>query len=63
MRTKKEFVDKFLIWQIGLAFSGHVSDVKDGPLKKAEMAMMIPDEMRRMLELMFDYIHTEDKKK
>lgn len=63
MRTKEEFVKKFHIWQIGLAFSGHVSEIKDGPMKRAEMALTIPDDMKKMLELMYDYLHTEDKKK
>lgn len=56
MPSKHEFVARFKNHIAGLALFGTISEMKDGPMKRAERIFEIPAEVERLLGQMYDYL-------
>lgn len=54
MKTREEFVKKWLPYLSGIALCGHCHDAKEGPMAKGARVVTIPDEMRELLGRMYD---------
>lgn len=53
-KTRDEFVKKWRYALTGLGMYGYVSEQKDGPMKRAERLFGMPEEIERLLNLMYD---------
>ncbi len=53
-KTRDEFVKKWRYAMTGLAMYGYVSEQRDGPMKRAERLFNMPEEIERLLNLMYD---------
>lgn len=57
MKTKDEFKKRFRFTLAGMAAYGIASEVKDGPLRRAEVMYEMPANVEALLDMIYDYLN------